>query len=62
METALDEGWTRDPFDRVIVAQARTNGYAPLVSSNEEIREKLQPGGLVTKKGRPLRSALMLRD
>lgn len=34
----LDEKWTRDPFDRTIVAQAKANGLAPLVSSDEEIR------------------------
>jgi len=34
---ALDEKWTRDPFDRIIVAQARLNGLAPLISSDEEI-------------------------
>jgi PIN domain nuclease of toxin-antitoxin system len=34
---ALDEKWTRDPFDRIIVAQAKTNGLAVLVSADEEI-------------------------
>jgi PIN domain nuclease of toxin-antitoxin system len=33
----LDEKWTRDPFDRMIVAQAKANGLAALVSSDEEI-------------------------
>ena len=37
--TALDEKWTRDPFDRMIVAQAKTNGLAPLVSADEEIKK-----------------------
>ena len=36
---ALDESWTRDPFDRFIVAQARLNGLAPLISSDEKIAE-----------------------
>ena len=36
---ALDEKWTRDPFDRIIVTQARLNGLAPLISSDEEIAE-----------------------
>jgi PIN domain nuclease of toxin-antitoxin system len=36
---ALDEKWTRDAFDRIIVAQARLNGLAPLISSDEEIAE-----------------------
>jgi PIN domain nuclease of toxin-antitoxin system len=33
----MDEKWTRDPFDRIIVAQAKANGLAPLVSADEEI-------------------------
>jgi PIN domain nuclease of toxin-antitoxin system len=37
--TALDEKWTRDPFDRMIVAQAKANGLAPLVSADEEIKK-----------------------
>ena len=36
---ALDEKWTRDPFDRLIVAQAKANGYARLISADEEIRQ-----------------------
>ena len=39
VQTALFETWTRDPFDRVIVAHARSNGYAPLVTSDDKIRE-----------------------
>jgi len=34
---ALDERWTRDTFDRFIVAQAKLNGLAPLISSDQEI-------------------------
>jgi PIN domain nuclease of toxin-antitoxin system len=34
---ALDEKWTRDPFDRMIVAQAKVNGLAPLISSDENV-------------------------
>ncbi|GGH05412.1 type II toxin-antitoxin system VapC family toxin [Silvibacterium dinghuense] len=37
-EVALDEKWTRDPFDRTIVAQAKANGLALLVTADEEIR------------------------
>jgi len=37
--TALNEKWTRDPFDRMIVAQAKTNGLAPLISADEEIKK-----------------------
>jgi PIN domain nuclease of toxin-antitoxin system len=34
---AVGEKWTRDPFDRMIVAHAKTNGFAPLVSTDEHI-------------------------
>lgn len=37
-ETALGEGWTRDPFDRIIVAHAKANGVAPLLTTDETIR------------------------
>ena len=33
----LDQKWTRDPFDRMIVAQANANGLAYLVSADDEI-------------------------
>ena len=36
---ALDEKWTRDAFDRIIVAQARFNGLAPLISADEMLAE-----------------------
>ena len=36
---ALGEGWTRDPFDRIIVAHAKANGSALLISADEEIRK-----------------------
>ena len=39
-DAALDEKWTLDPFDRVIVAQAKVNGFAPLLSADEEIRKR----------------------
>jgi PIN domain nuclease of toxin-antitoxin system len=35
---ALDEKWTRDPFDRMIVAQAKANGFAWLISSDEKFK------------------------
>ncbi len=38
-DAALDEKWTRDPFDRMIVAQAKVNGLAPLISSDEKIAQ-----------------------
>lgn len=34
---ALHEKWTRDVFDRIVVAQARVNGLAPLISADEKI-------------------------
>jgi len=37
-ETATFESWTRDPFDRMIVAHAKANGYALLVTADEKIR------------------------
>jgi PIN domain nuclease of toxin-antitoxin system len=36
---AITEAWTRDPFDRMIVAQAKANGFAWLISSDEQIRK-----------------------
>jgi PIN domain nuclease of toxin-antitoxin system len=36
---ALDEKWTRDPFDRLIVANAKANGFAWLISADESMRE-----------------------
>lgn len=36
-EIARDEAWTRDPFDRIIVAQAKANGFANLISSDQHI-------------------------
>jgi PIN domain nuclease of toxin-antitoxin system len=38
-ETATFESWTRDPFDRMIVAHAKANGYAPLVTADKDIRK-----------------------
>ncbi|HEX4594039.1 MAG TPA: type II toxin-antitoxin system VapC family toxin [Bryobacteraceae bacterium] len=37
IESALDQKWVRDPFDRLIVAQAIAN-EAPLVTKDEKIR------------------------
>jgi PIN domain nuclease of toxin-antitoxin system len=36
---ALDEKWTRDPFDRLIVANAKANGFAWLISADETMRK-----------------------
>ncbi len=38
VEQALDEKWGRDPFDRLIVAQARANRFA-LVTKDSRIRD-----------------------
>jgi PIN domain nuclease of toxin-antitoxin system len=43
LHTALFETWTHDPFDRVIVAHARTDGHAALASSDAKIRENYPP-------------------
>ncbi len=37
LDEALHQSWTRDPFDRLIVGQARANN-AVLVSKDQEIR------------------------
>jgi len=37
VSAALDEKWTRDLFDRLIVANAKANGFAWLISADEEI-------------------------
>jgi len=33
----VGEKWTRDPFDRMIVAQAKANGFARLITADREI-------------------------
>jgi len=38
VEHALTERWTRDPFDRLIVANAKAAG-APLITKDERIRD-----------------------
>ena len=38
-ETALFESWTRDPFDLLIVAHAKANGYSLLITQDEKIRQ-----------------------
>ena len=37
-QAAFGETWTRDPFDRMIVAQAKAKGLAPLITADKEIR------------------------
>ncbi len=38
-QAALSETWTRDVFDRIIVAQARSDDYSPLVTADTRIQE-----------------------
>lgn len=38
VQSAIHETWTRDPFDRIIVAQAKANGLSMLVSADERIQ------------------------
>ncbi|HZZ38580.1 MAG TPA: PIN domain-containing protein [Acidobacteriaceae bacterium] len=38
IDAGLGEKWTRDPFDRIIVAQAKANGFAWLISADAEIQ------------------------
>ena len=38
-DSSIDEKWTRDPFDRVIVAHAKANGWAILISADEKIAQ-----------------------
>jgi len=38
VQYALKEGWSRDPFDRLIVAHAKANG-APLITKDERIHQ-----------------------
>jgi PIN domain nuclease of toxin-antitoxin system len=40
VDAALDVGWTTDPFDRMIVAQARANQDSLLITKDELIRSK----------------------
>jgi PIN domain nuclease of toxin-antitoxin system len=36
---AVNEKWTRDPFDRIIVSHAKANGLSPLISSDGAIQK-----------------------
>ena len=40
---ALSETWTRDAFDRLIVAHAKANAAAPLITADEAIRAHYKP-------------------
>ena len=39
VEAALNEKWTRDPFDRMIVSQARARNSAPLITADGRMRK-----------------------
>jgi PIN domain nuclease of toxin-antitoxin system len=39
VKVASREKWTRDPFDRLIVAHAKANGISTLISEDRKIRE-----------------------
>ena len=41
-ELAVGETWARDPFDRIIVAHAKANGVAPLLTPDEAIHANYQ--------------------
>ena len=36
---SYNEAWTRDPFDRIIVAQAKANGLSQLITADEKIHK-----------------------
>jgi PIN domain nuclease of toxin-antitoxin system len=36
---AIHEKWSRDPFDRLIVAHAKANGFSPLISADTHIQD-----------------------
>ncbi len=37
MSSALSEQWTRDPFDRFIVAHAKAKGFTQLIPADRKI-------------------------
>lgn len=43
VELAIDIDWTSDPFDRLIVAHAKANGDAPLITKDGNIQENYPP-------------------
>jgi PIN domain nuclease of toxin-antitoxin system len=45
-DEALDLGWTRDPFDRLIVAHARLRGW-PLATADTHLSEHLSAREIV---------------
>jgi len=45
-DRALELGWTRDPFDRLLVAHAQIRGWR-LATGDRELIERLGPGSCV---------------
>lgn len=45
-ERALDVGWTRDPFDRLLVAHALLRGWR-VATGDGDLLERLGPGGSI---------------
>lgn len=45
-DEALAIGWTRDPFDRLLVAHARLRGWR-LATADAELLERLGPNGTI---------------
>ena len=45
-ERALDVGWTRDPFDRLLVAHAALRGWR-VATGDGDLLERLGPAGSV---------------
>jgi PIN domain nuclease of toxin-antitoxin system len=45
-DRAMDVGWTRDPFDRLIVAHARVRGWK-LATGDEALVRQLSPRELI---------------
>jgi len=41
-KVATQEKWTRDPFDRLIVANAKANGFAWLITDDQRIHAHYQ--------------------
>jgi PIN domain nuclease of toxin-antitoxin system len=40
VDVAIDVDWTSDPFDRMIVAQAKASRDSPLITKDQLIRER----------------------
>lgn len=45
-DLACETGWTRDPFDRLLVAHARVRGWK-LATADEQLLERLPPSAVL---------------